>query len=368
LDQASPHSNQIILHIDLDCFFAAVEILDNPAYRDKPLIVGADPKAGKGRGVVLTASYPARKFGVHSGQPITQAYRCCPHGIYVPPRGFRYKEISRQVMTIVKQYSPIYESGGLDEAYLDLSEIVDGFDDAEKIGRNLKETVKENVGITCSVGIAFTKTLAKIASDYNKPDGLTVLTPSNYITMLSKVSIKAIPGIGKKTVHFYTDRELNTIGDLYNKSLEEIKGQYGKQGEWAWLIAHGRDNSHVHRPDEEYHQKSISEERTFPEDSNDPKYILSKITQLNHDLHEIITRRGIQYRTVTLKIRLANFTTFNRSFSWDRLVFQEFIALEQILQILVEFQIGTRKIRLIGIKFSNLKENSDKKKQLSLLP
>ncbi|MHA2182301.1 MAG: Y-family DNA polymerase, partial [Promethearchaeota archaeon] len=211
--------SHFILHCDLDCFFAAVEIRDNPQYQGKPVIIGADPKDGKGRGVVSTCSYEARIFGLHSGMPISQAYQRCSHGIYLRPNFDKYHLASKQVMEIIKKYSQEFQQVGTDEAYLDLSEICLNSNEAKDIAQNIQEEVWREVGITISIGIAPTKSLAKIASDYNKPNGITLFTSDNFKSMLKEKDIICIPGIGKKTKINYIKKGIKTIGDILNTPL-----------------------------------------------------------------------------------------------------------------------------------------------------
>jgi DNA polymerase IV (DinB-like DNA polymerase) len=218
---------RIILHVDLDCFFAAVEARDNPEYRGKPLIIGADPKNGLGRGVVCTCSYEARKFGLHSAMPISQAYELCPEGIYVRGKYEKYSKASDQVMTILRKYTNQFQPGGIDEAYLDISENCNDYGDAKKIIDSIRREVKEQVGITCSVGCAPTKSLAKIASDFNKPDGIAMVEKECISTFLWDLDISAIKGIGKKTKHYYYDKGYHKIKDFYKAGRINLIRQFG---------------------------------------------------------------------------------------------------------------------------------------------
>ncbi|MFX1314508.1 MAG: DNA polymerase IV, partial [Promethearchaeota archaeon] len=206
---------RIILHCDLDCFFAAVEIRDNPEYRGKPVIIGADPRKGKGRGVVSTCSYEAREFGLHSGMPISQAFKLCPHGIYLRPNFNKYKATSDFIHTILKGYTPNhYQKIGLDEAYLDITDICINFQEARNLADEIREEIYKKVGITISIGCAHTKSLAKIASDHNKPNGTTIVTPQNMLEFLNPMDITKIPGIGKKSKKYFNNKGIKTIGDI----------------------------------------------------------------------------------------------------------------------------------------------------------
>ncbi|KKM83995.1 hypothetical protein LCGC14_1303750, partial [marine sediment metagenome] len=302
---------RFILHCDLDCFFAAVEIRDNPQYKGKPVIIGADPKEGKGRGVISTCSYEARVFGLHSGMPISQAYRRCPHGIYLRPNFTKYLKASKKVMKIIKQYSEDFQQGGIDEAYIEVSDKCREFSEAKMIAERIQKDICEKVGIGISIGCAPTKSLAKIASDLNKPNGITVFTSENYKEQLKDLDITRIPGIGKKSKVYFYNKGIRTIGNLSDISLNHIIKFFGKQGKWVWQIVNGIDNRKV----KEFHgkRKSISAERTFFTDTYDFNEILSRFETINKKIHKTVNKNQISYKTITLKIRFERFQTFTRS-------------------------------------------------------
>jgi DNA polymerase IV (DinB-like DNA polymerase) len=355
--------DRIILHLDLDCFYAAVEARDNPQYTNKPLIVGADPKEGKARGVVLTCSYEARKFGIHSAMPISKAYRLCPDAIFVPPNFHKYQEASDGVMELIQGYSLSFQRGGIDEAYLDVSENCSNFKQAKSIAEQIQQEIYDKVGVTCSIGCAPTKSIAKIASDYNKPNGITVVEPENINRFLENMDITKIPGIGKKTKKYYNEKGFNTIGDILSTSLPKMIELFGKYGKWVWEVAHGLDK----RPVNEYHnRKSISKERTFHQDIDDFNDIITNLEALNDRIHKKLQKDNISYRTVTLKIRFEGFETFTRSKSLSYPIQDEQQALGIVTELLEDFSNKKRKIRLVGIKFSNLLQN-ETTKQTTLL-
>ena len=355
--------DRIILHIDLDCFFAAVEARDNPEYKDKPLIVGADPKEGKGRGVVSTCSYEAREFGIHSAMPISQAYRLCPHAIFVRPNFKAYKETSEKVMELIQSYSPTYQRGGIDEAYLDVSESCSNFEQAKNIAKQIQHEIFEKAGVTCSIGCAPTKSIAKIASDYNKPNGITVVEPENMKDFLKEMDITQIPGIGKKTKKYYNNKGINKIGDILNTPLPKMIELFGKYGKWVWEVAHGLDKRPVN---EYYNRKSISNERTFQQDVADLDNVLITLESLNERIHKKLQQDSISYRTITLKIRFEGFETFTRSKSIPYPIQDEQQAMGIVCDLIKEFSNKKRKVRLVGIKFSNLHKN-ETTKQTTLL-
>ncbi|MFX0002723.1 MAG: DNA polymerase IV [Candidatus Hodarchaeota archaeon] len=356
--------NRLILHCDLDCFFAAVEIRDNPPYKDKPVIIGADPKEGKGRGVIATCNYEARKFGLHSAMPISQAYKRCPHGIYLKPNGKKYYKVSKQVMQILESYSDEFQRVGSDEAYLELTGKAKNYNEAVRIAKKIQEEVLDKIGITISIGIAPTKSLAKIASDENKPNGVTVVEPENIHHFLKNMDITRIPGIGKKTKIYYYKKGIKKVEDIINTTLPNMIELFGKHGRWIWKVVNGLDNRKV----KEFHEerKSISAERTFYTDTDNFNEILSQINEINKKLHKSILKHHITYKTVTLKVRFEGFQTYTRSKTLPYHIQDERNVLNIILQLFAEFSNYKKKVRLIGIKLSNLEKNQ-KARQTSLL-
>ena len=348
--------SRFILHCDLDCFFAAVEIRDNPQYQGKPVIIGADPRKGKGRGVVSTCSYEARVFGLHSGMPISQAFQRCPHGIYLRPNFNKYNLASKQVMEIIEKFSKDFQQVGKDEAYLELSDSCFNFNEAKDVAQEIQKKISEEVGITISIGIAPTKSLAKIASDYNKPNGITLFTPENFKSMLKDKDIICIPGIGKKTKINFVKKGIKTIGDIFNTPLTTIIVLFGKHGKWIWDVVNGIDNRKV----KEFHEgrKSISAERTFLTDTEDFNEILSKVTEINNRIHKTVIKHQITYKTITLKIRFEGFQTFTRSKTLLYYIQDEKKVLNVILELFKEFSNTNKKVRLVGIRLSNLKKNN----------
>jgi len=347
--------NRLILHCDLDCFFAAVEIRDNPQYKKKPVIIGADPKNGKGRGVVSTCSYEAREFGLHSGMPISQAYLRCPHGIYLGPNIEKYHKASKEVMEILNSYSTDFQQIGSDEAYLELTEICSDYKEAKEIAFQIQKEVMESVRLTISIGIAPTKSLAKIASDCNKPNGVSVFEPHTFKELLKDMDITRVPGIGKKTKVYYYKKGIRTIGDILNLTLVKMISLFGEHGKWIWNVVNGFDNRKV----KEFHEerKSISAERTFFEDTDDFNSILSKLEDINERIHKSIMKNHITYKTVSLKIRFEGYQTYTRAKTLPFHIQNKQRVIEVILDLLKEFTKNMKKVRLVGIKLSNLERN-----------
>lgn len=352
---------RIILHIDMDAFFAAIEQRDHPEYRGKPVVVGADPREGKGRGVVSTCSYEAREYGIHSAMPISQAYKRCPHAIYLHGRMERYQEASRSVMKILDDFSAIVEPLSIDEAFLDISGCIRLLGSPEKIAKNMKKRIRDELGLTASVGIAPTKFVAKIASDHEKPDGLVIVSDAQVESFLRPLPISRMWGVGKKTQPVLEKLGIHTIGDLADYPQDKIVKKLGKSGLQYWRLAHGIDPRDVVRHGD---AKSMSQETTFSADTDDVEKIEHTLFFLCTDLSRLLRNEGIAGRTVTLKIRLEDFTTFTRSESHCDLIDGSNDIYKIIIKLFRNFDRQEKKVRLIGVSVSNL--NTSAEKQLSL--
>ena len=236
---------RVILHVDLDAFFPSVEVREHPELKGKPVIVGADPKEGKGRGVVSSASYEARKFGIRSAMPISRAWKLCPEGVYLRPHFDLYIPASNSIMKILKSHADKFEQGGIDEAYLDISSRVKDFNEASEFAKKLMEEVLNIENLTCSIGVAPNKMLAKIGSDYRKPYGLTVIREEDAKVFLSPLNVRKIPGVGPKTERRLRDLKIETIGDLASLNPEQLTRLFGVWGSRLHEYANGIDYSEV---------------------------------------------------------------------------------------------------------------------------
>jgi DNA polymerase IV (DinB-like DNA polymerase) len=337
------------MHIDLDAFFAACEERERKI-SGKPLVVGADPKQGKGRGVVSTCNYYARKFGIHSGMPISVAFRKCPDAVFLPVNFPLYVSVSEKIMNIVNKYADIFEQTGIDEAYLDVTQKTKGsYASAEEIAKKIKEEILNKEKLTCSIGIGPNKLIAKTASDYKKPDGLTVVRPYKIKAFLWPLEIRKLYGVGKKGEQVMKELGINTIGNLAEydaKKLEEIFGSWGYE---LKQFAQGIDE----RPLEEgYSIKTIGREHTFEKDTSDPKTINDVLEEIAREIHEEIKQYKISFRTITLKIRYQGFETHTKSRTVkpsDKLN-----TIKDVSKELMKPYLKNRKIRLVGIRISNL--------------
>jgi DNA polymerase-4 len=302
---------QLIIHVDMDAFFASVEMLDNPELAGKAVIVGGNPK---GRGVVSAASYEARKFGVHSAMPMAQAVRLCPNGIILPVRMSRYVELSKQIHTIFHDFTPRVEPLSIDEAFLDVTGSVHLFGSVEKLGRKIKSDIKEKTGLIASVGIAPNKFLAKLGSDLDKPDGFVVITEDTKQQILDPLPVSKIWGIGKVTNKALADIGIRTIEQLRTTPVDALSMVFKNQAEDIIRLAQGIDSRQVHT---EHETKSISAEQTFSTDVKDKEVLLAVLQSQVEEVSQRLRADKLQGRTITLKLRYGDFRTITRSTTFE---------------------------------------------------
>jgi len=346
----------------MDAFYASIEQLDHPEYKGRPVIVGADPKAGKGRGVVAACSYEARKSGIRSALPISRAWKLCPQGVYVRPRMNRYVEVSQQVMDVFRRYTDLVEPLSIDEAFLDITGSVALLGPADEIARSIKKAIREATGMTASVGLAPNKFLAKIASDLKKPDGLVVLQEADVDQFLRDLPISRLWGVGPKTEARLHEMGFRTIGQLASASRESLVRTLGSLGEHLYQLSHGKDDRQV-VPD--WERKSVGTETTFDEDTDDRDLLLRTILELSDHVAERLRKDEYRARKVTLKLRYSNFSTHTKQHSLDRLIQtgDEIAAVAR--QLFSQFPLN-RKIRLIGVSAGDLHRGREDPEQLTL--
>ncbi|MGD2268975.1 MAG: DNA polymerase IV [Desulfobacterales bacterium] len=296
----------MILHIDMDAFYASVEQLDNPDLRGKCVIVGGSAA----RGVVSAASYEARKYGVHSAMPIFQAKQKCPKGVFVRPRFERYKEVSRQIMSLLQEFTPLVEPVSIDEAYMDIRGCDKLHGSPEEIGALIKKIVKQTADLTCSVGIAPNKFLAKIASDMDKPDGLVVILPEHVQQFIDELPIQKVPGVGHKTAQQLKLLGIRTLGDMKKYPEELIQSRLGKNGKRLLELADGIDDTPV-TPSSPH--KSVSSESTLSQDTRNTELLNTLILRHSEDVAKQLRKMGLRAKTVTLKLKHADFKQVTRS-------------------------------------------------------
>jgi DNA polymerase-4 len=344
-----------ILHVDLDAFFAAVEQRDRPELRGKPVIVGGAPGS---RGVVSAASYEARAFGIHSAMSLTEAQRRCPDGVFVPVRGGRYMEASRDVMAVLRRYTPAVEPISIDEAFLDVTGSRALFGDGESIARAIKAAVRDDVGLTVSVGVATTKLVAKVASDLRKPDGLVVVPPGTEAEFLAPLPISRLWGVGEKTATALAEYGVKTIGDLASLPPDLVVRRFGRHGRSLISRARGVDADPVHEGDP---AKSVGHEHTFDVDTSDPEVIERTLLSMADGVAGRLRASGVRASTIAVKIRDSSFRTITR----QRTLAEPTDMTEPIYRAAIELarpEVRGIRVRLVGVTASHLGE----REQLSL--
>jgi DNA polymerase IV (DinB-like DNA polymerase) len=343
--------DRIILHVDMDSFFASVEMREKPDLIGKLVVVGADPKAGRGRGVVSTCSYEARKYGIHSGMPISRAYKLCPGAVYLPVDYPLYTRVSENVMRILKGYAEKVQQVSIDEAYLDVSSI-GNFENARQLTLKIKQKIIEKENLTCSIGAGPSKIVAKIASDYEKPDGLTVVEPSHVKEFLSPLPVRKIIGVGKKTEAELKNMGIETIGQLANYDIQKLLSPFGKWSIYLHNLANGIDESEVREVE---CCKSISREITFEEDTDDSQILNQTMDAIAEDVHKTLLEEGFLFKTLSIKIRYRGFITHTRAHTLEHFT-DDLDRIKDTSKILSKEFFGGNKIRLIGIRLSNLEK------------
>ena len=348
-----------IMHIDLDAFFVSVEQVLNPELQGKPVVVGGKPDR---RGVVASASYEARAFGLHAGMPLATASRLCPQAIFIEGSFPRYRDASQRFMAILADFSPFHEPVSLDEAYLDVTGFESIHGSIHQMAVAIKQRIKNELGLCASVGVASSKVVAKIASELSKPDGLLIVADGEERSFLAPLPIAKLPGIGKKTERILKGLGINTIGELSIMPLCTLKSHFGASGELLYRYASGIDDREIELPSA---AKSISRETTFGKDIKDRSLLKATLRYLSERVGTDLRQRGKQARCVTLKLRYADFTTITRrhtlrqSDNTDQTIFDT--GLQLLKRALAQEK---QPVRLIGIGVSNLVEPG---KQLALL-
>ena len=355
---------RIIAHLDMDAFFAAVEERDTPRFQGRPIVVGSDPRDGRGRGVVSTANYKAREYGIRSALPISRAWRLSEaarqHGqppvIFLSVDMEKYRAVSGRVMEILRRLAPTVEEAGIDEAFLDLS-FTGSFEKAEEIGREIKKAILAEEHLTASIGLGPNKLIAKIASDRQKPDGLTVVRAEDAEAFLSSLPVRRVPGIGPKSELAFAKEGVRLISDLKRFSRHELQERLGKRGLDVYDKARAQDETPVDTASE---TKSISEQETFARDSLDTGFISERLKLMCESLCHRLSAAGLtEFRTVTITVRFADFKTCSRSHTVRGAASSASVLAFEALKLLMPFldsrENPTHKlIRLIGLRIEKL--------------
>ncbi|WP_354356361.1 DNA polymerase IV [Pedobacter sp. UYP30] len=347
-----------IIHVDMDAFYASVEQRDFPEYRGKPLVVGGMPDS---RGVVAAASYEARQFGIKSAMPCSQAYRLCPTAIFVYPRFDVYKEVSKGIRSIFFRYTDLVEPLSLDEAYLDVTEDKLGIGSALEIASSIKKAIKSELNLNASAGISVNKFVAKVASDLEKPDGLTFIGPSKINSFMERLPIEKFYGIGKVTAAKMKAMQIVTGADLKRLSEAQLKAIFGKAGNYYYHVVRGVDNRPV-RPHRA--TKSVSVEDTLTENTSDYVVLRSILAQLSETLSNRLKKQFLQGRTITLKVKFGDFTIITRSKTIQMAFNEQPIIYQHTAELLSFIDLKVQDVRLLGISISGFKAKNLTEEQI----
>src|SRR5881397_2634114 len=346
----------------MDAFYVSVERRGSPALIGKPVVVGADPKGGKGRGVVMAASYEARQLGVKSGMPISMAWHKLPQATYLRPNYDLYMAASESVIEVLRSFADVLEHVSIDEAFLDITSKVHGFDDVAAYAAKVKAAVREKEGLACTIGVGPNKSIAKMASDMAKPDGLKVVRPEEVTAFLEPLPVTKISGVGPKTAQVLEGVGIRTIGELGRFPGAELKKLMGKNSIWLWAIARGIEELPVEeRPD----PKSISVERTFDKDVTDWAKVESTIRDVARNVFLRARAQGATFRTVGIKIRFEGFQTHLRERTLGSNVLDEKVLSDVAQDLAKEFADRKRRVRLLGVRVTHLERPKTKQPQLS---
>jgi DNA polymerase IV (DinB-like DNA polymerase) len=342
---------RIVFHLDMDHFFTAVEERERPELRGQPIVVGADPRGGLGRGVVSTSNYEARKFGVRSGMPISRAWKLCPKAIYLPVNYELYMKVSDEIMSILRKYADKFEQWGIDEAFLDVTSKAQDYAAAEALAQQIKKEIFEKEKLTCSIGVSSNKLVAKIASDYQKPDGLTLVKDEEIESFLASLPVRKLLWVGRKTGQKLEGMGIRTIGELARSDPNLLGEAFGEIGTQLYLMAHGIDNSAV---EERGSVKSVSRELTFQEDTADFTLVSKVIDTLSEEVCKDAESRHVHFKTVTIKVRYENFETHTHGKTLPFITNRPQDVKKAAGELIQPYLRPDRKIRLVGVRLSNL--------------
>jgi DNA polymerase IV (DinB-like DNA polymerase) len=345
-----PTVARIIFHADLDSFYTAVEVRERPELKGRPVIVGADPKDGKGRGVAMAVSYEARVLGVKAGMPISLAWRKLPEAVYKRPNYELYGSVSESVMSVLREFADTFEQASIDEAYMDVTSRT-AWGSVRDYALAVKDAVSDREGLTCSVGVAPNKSAAKIAAGQEKPDGLTIVPPDRLSAFLNPLPVNAISGVGEKTDQVLAGLGIRTIGDLAAYPGTKLTEVLGRNAVWLWGIARGIEELPVEeRPD----AKSISVERTFERDVTAWAEILETLDSVADNVHRRVKDARVTFRTAGIKIRFEGFRTYTRDRTLATWTDDPEVLMVTARGLAAEFEGRERPVRMLGVRVANL--------------
>lgn len=332
----------------MDCFYAAVHMRDDPSLRGRPVIIGGSPR---GRGVVAAASYEVREFGVHSAMPAARAVKLCPHAIFLKPDFPRYREESQKIMAILRDFTPIIQPASLDEAYLDVSEHLEPWGSATAVAREIRRRVREERELTVSVGVGPNRLIAKIASDFDKPDGLTVVKPRQVRAFLDPLPVRKLHGVGPATEKALAELGVTTVAELRELPAEVLERRFGRHGAGLYRYARGLDNRPVRTHRE---RKSLGQERTYAQDLRRLEEMDEQLEYLSGRVSRGLLKREIAARTITVKVRYGDFTTLTRSHTLPSPTTAASRITALARELLRQTDAGKRSVRLLGVTASSL--------------
>ncbi|MBG9982056.1 DNA polymerase IV [Aerococcaceae bacterium DSM 111020] len=354
-EEPQPDISRKILHVDMDAFYASIEMRDNPALRNKPVVIARHPRLTGGRGIVSTCNYEARKYGIHSAMSAVEAYKRCPQAVFVPGRHEIYRQESQRIHAIYRQYTDIYEPVALDEAYLDVTNNKKNIQSGTLLAKAIQEQIFEETGLTCSVGVSYNKFVAKIASDYHKPFGITVIEPKIAVDFLKTLEIQQFHGVGRKSVPLFHELGIYTGEDLYQQSLEFLMHHFGKMGYSLFFKVRGIQNTPVKRDRE---RKSIGKETTLSQFLTEEIEVMKIFERLTRQVAMNLIDKQLSAMTVTIKIRYEDFETVTRQMKHDEGI-QQFEDLYPLVAELWQMHGHLNKsIRLLGVSVSNFENQT----------
>ena len=339
--------HRIIIHLDMDAFFAAIEERENPQFRGKPVVVGAEPKGGRGRGVVSTANYEARKFGIHSAMPISKAYALCPNAVYLPPNFELYSKVSSNIMKIINEASTLVEQVSLDEAYIDVS-FLKSYEEAKKMAEQMRKSIRDQEQLPCSCGIGPNKMIAKMACEAAKPNGIKVVSAKEAEAFIENLDIQKIPGIGIKTAQILRSSDLRRVADLKKLSEHDMEDLFGARGKAMYKRVRGRDEDPVVA---EHEVKSIGKEITFEQDTRDPELLIRSFEQLAKQVAQEVRDQELHFKTVGVVCRFTGFETHTKAKTLSQPSREEAVLRAEAMKLFLKFLLEKQKpIRLIGVR------------------
>lgn len=350
---------RLILLVDMDYFFVACEELRNPKLKGKPTVVGADPKTGRGRGVVSTCNYEARKYGIHSALPISIAYRLKSDAVFLPVDYEYYEKVSAMVMSALRPFADKFEQVSIDEAFMDVSKKAGSYEAALELAKQAKQKLNDELHLPCSIGIGPNKLMAKMASEAAKPNGIKLVKEEEAKKFLEEMPVDKLYGVGRKTTEKLEAMGYKKVGDISHANPMNLMDKFGTYGIDLHKYANGIDESEVQ---ENYEVKSIGRERTFDEDTSNADQIIQKIKEISHEVIEEIRKNGFAFKTVTLKIRYSNFEEHLKSKSLNRLSNDEVAMVDAALELFWKYYDKSELIRKIGVRVSGLAKYKGQKK------